>query len=847
MNEAPQQSGFPERRIRRSLRQRVLLVVVGLAIIPSAIILIATTLAAAGALRIYLLAESESRVYAVAEPLAGYIQGQVELVTGFSENQEIALLLREKFTQWESGAGRLNVTEYPQLGRLMVLHEEEEIFLLTRKGFVGRLTREGYGPVAESPSASSERALVETITARLDASSFAIEYPASDDAPPEFWICSRLADSAGAPRQAVWLAMPFDPVPTFQELKTRLGDEHMFLASSRSGVLGKDRGNEILHNLIEGHSSIMAQNNGFVEEEHEDVSGYTFFHVGAFMNLTRRSGTESSLVVLRPVETGTAMSALTYRVWQIVLIGLLFIAMIGVLGIWMANRLINPIKTLRAGFSRLERGDLDYRVEVRTGDELEELAHSMNRMADTLQSTYQNLADKLLELDEQAKQLTLTYRLSHAINRSLDIDSIFDVVCREVRQLMPAEVIALGLTVRDLKEIEWHNVSPPRGEYVRDDEPTALKGSLCEQAYKAGRVLVFSLDESGDAPDALLFRGTDMAACCVIPLITLQGLVGFLLLADPVENAFRPEEVQILERLSASMATAMEHSRLYEQQARFATELERQVLERTKMLQAAQEKLIQTEKLAATGELAANVAHEINNPLSIIKNYVKLLQGQMLASSKSGDLALAREGTNIISEEIDRIARIVSQLNQVYTPESPRIQIVNLNEELKQLIQLFRHTFHEKNLEVETLFDEKLTMVEICSDHFRQILINLLRNAYDATGEGGKILIETIANAPDEGYFTVRVADSGSGIPPQDLKRIFDPFFTTKKEKGSGLGLSVSYGLARNMGGRIDALSPPGGGAEFLIILPVMQEPGTPRELPKTPLVTRQGERIILG
>jgi two-component system NtrC family sensor kinase len=126
-------------------------------------------------------------------------------------------------------------------------------------------------------------------------------------------------------------------------------------------------------------------------------------------------------------------------------------------------------------------------------------------------------------------------------------------------------------------------------------------------------------------------------------------------------------------------------------------------------------------------------------------------------------------------------------------------------------------------------------------------MINLLRNAYDAVAPGGKILIETIANAPEEGYFTVRVKDDGAGIAPENLKKIFNPFFTTKKEKGSGLGLSVSYGLARKMGGRIDAFSPEQGGAEFLIILPVTQLRQTPAEIPKTPLITRKGQRIIIG
>src|SRR5690606_22167326 len=118
------------------------------------------------------------------------------------------------------------------------------------------------------------------------------------------------------------------------------------------------------------------------------------------------------------------------------------------------HRLVDPIIRLRAGILRLERGDLDFQLELRTGDELEELAGSMNQMARTLQTTYQALAEKLLELDEKAKQLSTTYEIAEAINRSLDFDGLFKDVIQALRKLVPADHVLLGLITAESDRIE---------------------------------------------------------------------------------------------------------------------------------------------------------------------------------------------------------------------------------------------------------------------------------------------------------------------------------------------------------------------------------------------------------
>jgi len=242
---------------------------------------------------------------------------------------------------------------------------------------------------------------------------------------------------------------------------------------------------------------------------------------------------------------------------------------------------------------------------------------------------------------------------------------------------------------------------------------------------------------------------------------------------------------------------------------------EKRLLEESnRRLQDTQEQLVQSERLAAVGKLAARVAHEVNNPLAIIKTTIRIMRNQSPEDSS------ANRHLEMIDEEIGRIARILRELLDFSRP-SPTEQAVEVNAVIQSLERLLAPNLHEKQIALSVLLEPKLPQVRISADHFKQVLLNLVRNAEDAMPEGGQLVIQT---ARTNGDIEVRLTDTGCGIPPEHLPYLFDPFFTTKAHQGGmGLGLSVLYGIIKNAQGHIEVESEAGKGSTFRVFLPVCE------------------------
>jgi signal transduction histidine kinase len=239
---------------------------------------------------------------------------------------------------------------------------------------------------------------------------------------------------------------------------------------------------------------------------------------------------------------------------------------------------------------------------------------------------------------------------------------------------------------------------------------------------------------------------------------------------------------------------------------------EKQRLEETNQrLQETQQQLLQSERLAAVGKLAARVAHEVNNPLAIIKTAICLMRNQTPEdSSPNGHL-------KTIEEEINRIARILRELLDFSRP-NPIEQMVDVNAVIQSLESLLTQTLQERQVALNVVLDPALPQVRISADHLKQVLLNLVRNAEDSMPNGGCLRIQTAQT--DEGM-EVSVADTGCGIAQENVPYLFDPFFTTKADQGGmGLGLSVLYGIVKSAQGRVEVNSEVGKGSLFRVLLP---------------------------
>jgi len=247
----------------------------------------------------------------------------------------------------------------------------------------------------------------------------------------------------------------------------------------------------------------------------------------------------------------------------------------------------------------------------------------------------------------------------------------------------------------------------------------------------------------------------------------------------------------------------------------YTDQLEAMVRERTNQLEEAQAKLIQSAKLAAVGQLAAGVAHEINNPVGVLLMKLKFL----LSVAKRENLtAKAMATLDIAVEQAGRIADIVQDLLNFSRTPTDRPQSLNLNERIHSSLRLSHRLLTDRRIDLHLDLCEELPSVLGDPVEFEQVLINLLNNAVEAMADGGELHLASHAEA---GQVVISLRDTGEGIEAEDLGSIFDPFFTTKNfGEGTGLGLSISYGIVQKMGGSIEVESELGSGAVFHIRLP---------------------------
>ena len=227
-----------------------------------------------------------------------------------------------------------------------------------------------------------------------------------------------------------------------------------------------------------------------------------------------------------------------------------------------------------------------------------------------------------------------------------------------------------------------------------------------------------------------------------------------------------------------------------------------------------QKQMAQADKLASIGELSSGIAHEINNPLGIILGYTQLLlRNEVPQSDRFNDL-------KTIEKHVKSCRAIVEDLLYFARTSNPEKEKLNIHAVVDEAIGFVRHHSNLETIQIKTDYAEKLPMVLMDEKKIKQVLINLLMNAIHAVTPQGVIRISTGLN-DTASRITVEVSDTGHGIAKENLPRIFDPFFTTKPTgEGTGLGLSVSYGIIKGHGGNISVKSKQGNGATFTLSLP---------------------------
>jgi len=308
-----------------------------------------------------------------------------------------------------------------------------------------------------------------------------------------------------------------------------------------------------------------------------------------------------------------------------------------------------------------------------------------------------------------------------------------------------------------------------------------------------------------DTRNALL----GLKSAFTVPLVGGDRVVGFLNLWDErVPEAFASDEIAMVLEVAERLATIVENSKLYE-------------------------RMRERDRLAALGEMAAGLAHEIRNPLGAIKGAAQCLEPRPRAGEEG-------EFLDVIVEEVNRLNGVVTQFLDYARPLKQSFGKVDLNEVVGRTIRLIQNEIPSRLALVMEL-GENLPAVEGDPEQLKQVLINLVQNAIQAMGTApGTIRVRTrgpdrFADLRSSGEFVeIDVADDGPGIPPEQQPNIFVPFFTTK-QKGTGLGLAICQRLVKSHGGSISVQSKVGEGSTFVVRLPALASAGAPRatELPR--------------
>jgi two-component system NtrC family sensor kinase len=285
-----------------------------------------------------------------------------------------------------------------------------------------------------------------------------------------------------------------------------------------------------------------------------------------------------------------------------------------------------------------------------------------------------------------------------------------------------------------------------------------------------------------------------------VPIVVKGNAIGSIEVINKIGGPFTNEDLETLSFLAASVGVAVENARLYSELGQSKLDLER-----------SQAQLIQAEKLAATGRMAASIAHEINNPLQAIHNCLHLVLNRPLDDEKK------LRYLQMAQEEVERLIAIVTRTLDFYRPSKGRLVPTQVNDLVESVLALAGKRLEHGRVHVRRNLANDLPQLSVVPDQLTQVFLNLVINAAEAMSQGGQL---TITTKREDNWMCVGFTDTGPGITSEEASKIFEPFYTTKAT-GTGLGLAISYGIVERHGGRITVESQPGQGATLTVRLPI--------------------------
>ncbi|NOY63847.1 MAG: GAF domain-containing protein [Nitrospirae bacterium] len=378
---------------------------------------------------------------------------------------------------------------------------------------------------------------------------------------------------------------------------------------------------------------------------------------------------------------------------------------------------------------------------------------------------------------------------------------------------------------------EKGSLEPVTYKGLGDDIPDLHIDDSVEACAALRDGLPFVACEDTRCPNRKLFSAPEFSHVCM-PMLSGSETYGVISVTFPSGRNLGRNEIDVLLSITCQTSAAIQRYRLFENLRKEKSEMEKAYKEikrlnktlrgKIKELKQTQQKLIQSEKLAATGMLSAGLCHEINNPLSVILNRIECLK------MESEELTLPEQvmrDLDVIYSNASKVSGVVQNL-LIFSRHHPvRFDYTEVKPLLEKVIYMLDDELRKGRCAVHLQVDDTLQNLYCDRERIEHVFTNILSNAIDAMPEGGNIYIHSRPSEDREGYLEISIRDEGKGIPEEHLHRIFDPFFTTKKlGKGTGLGLSICYGIVKAHKGEIRIKSSPDSGSTFTVVLPSREE-----------------------
>lgn len=399
----------------------------------------------------------------------------------------------------------------------------------------------------------------------------------------------------------------------------------------------------------------------------------------------------------------------------------------------------------------------------------------------------------LAHTHEQISGLQAFEMLSRSIVGELDGQQVMHNIVNSARMIVRAQGSVLWLR-RKHRLIAVAQVGSPQ---LKMKEVLIGEHPITDVLQQEKPVIFSGFNDDRLFPPGTIFQSL------VVPLIDQDSTIGIIQTINAEDNRlFVQQDQWRLRNLASWSVIAIKNADLH-QQAHSAFQRERTYRNR----------LIQTEKLTALGQLVASVAHEINNPLQIAQSCVDIM------SLKTEDESMVKN-LNVLQDCIDQIGSVLQRVRSNYQVPEQYPKLLDINELIKQTARMAAPNVDKKGVELRLELADDLPDINCFEHEMRQVFLNLIQNAVDAMhNEAGRIEIRTRFIEEIE-MVSIIVKDNGPGIPPEMVNMVFETFFTTKSG-GSGLGLAICKDIIVQHGGNIDVASEPGQGASFLIQLPI--------------------------